>query len=88
MNDEIRNKMLQVLPHLRFAIEEAVKADPSARIELGILAKKTDGSGRVVCSFRADEFVEDLAKLINAGPMTEEERMDAKAVKLLTGFGL
>lgn len=88
MNDEIRNKMLQMLPHLRFAIEEAIEADASVGIELGILAKKSDGSGRVVCSFRADEFVEDLAKLLGAGPMTEEERLDAKAVKLLMGFGL
>lgn len=88
MSDEIRNKMLQALPHMRFAIEEALKANNGATIKIGILAVNPDGTGKVACSFAGTEFVEDLATLLGAGPLTDEERMDARAMKFLTEFGL
>ena len=88
MNEEIRQKMLAVLPHLRFAIEEATAANNTAVIHIGILTKNADGSGKVLSSFRAEEFIEDLAKLLDAGPLTDDQRMDARALKFLTEFGL
>lgn len=89
MNDELREKMLLVMPHLRFAVEEATKeAAGAGTVEFGILVKNADGSGKVVASFRAIEFIEDLATLLGAGPLTDEERMDARALKLVTKFGL
>ncbi len=88
MNDEIRQKMLAVLPHLRFAIEEATNANSESAIHIGILTKNPDGSGKVLSSFRAQEFIEDLATLLDAGPLTDDQRMDARALKFLTEFGL
>lgn len=88
MDEEIKNKMLTVLPILRFAIEEAKSTNPEAAIHIGILAKNTDGTGKVISSFRAEEFIEDLAKLLDAGPLTDDQRMDARALKFLTEFGL
>lgn len=89
MNEELRKKMLMVIPHLRFAVEEATtKAGESGQVEFGVLVRNADGSGRVVSSFRAGEFIEDLATLLGAGPLTEEERQGAKAEKLLAEFGL
>lgn len=89
MNEELRKKMLLVLPHLRFAVEEAAaKAAGSGTVEFGVLLRNADGSGRVLASFRGAEFIEDLATLLGAGPLTDEERQDAKAEKLLSEFGL
>lgn len=89
MSNELRTKMLLVLPHLRFAIEEAAKkAGATGSVEIGILVKNADGSGKVMASFRGVEFIEDLATLLGAGPLTEEERQDARAMKLLSEFGL
>jgi hypothetical protein len=89
MNEEIRKKMLMVLPYLRFAIEEAkTKAGETGAVEIGILVKNADGSGKVLASFGAGEFVEDLATLLGAGPLTEEERQDARAESFISQFGL
>lgn len=88
MDDDIRNKMLTALPHMRFAIEEALKANPTAEIKIGILAKNPDGTGKVVSTFAATEFIEDLATLLEAGPLTDDDRADARAMKFLTDFGL
>ena len=89
MNEELRQKMLLVLPHLRFAIEEAAKkAGATGSVEIGILVKNADGSGRVVASFHAGEFIEDLATLLGAGPLTNEQRLEARAEKLIAEFGL
>jgi hypothetical protein len=88
MDDDIRSKMLTALPHMRFAIEEALQANPNANIQIGILAKNADGTGKVVATFAASEFIEDLAALLEAGPLTDDDRADARAMKIITGIGL
>lgn len=89
MNEELRKKMLEVLPHLRFAIEEAsIRAGTTGTVEVGILVRNADGSGSVVSSFRAGEFIADLGALLGAGPFTDEERQTARAEKFLSEFTL
>jgi hypothetical protein len=89
MNDELRKKLLLVLPHLRFAEEEAkAEAGADGKALFGILVTKPDGTGKVVATFEAPEFVEDLAKLLDAPPLTEEDRADARAAKFLQRLGL
>jgi hypothetical protein len=86
--DEVRKNLLIALPHLRFAIEEGKKkAGDGCTVEIGILVRNADGSGRIVSSL-AGEFIEDLATLLGAGPLTDAERQDAKAEKLIQEFGL
>lgn len=89
MNDELRKKLLLVLPHLRFASEEAkTEAGDGGKVLFGVLVMKSDRTGKVVATFEAPEFVEDLAKLLDAPPFTEEDRADARAAKFLQKLGL
>ena len=83
--EEARQRVLQVIPHLRYAMKDAAKeAGEGGTVEIGILAVKHDGSGgRVVCRFNAGEFWEDLALVVNAPRQTEESEMDAKAQQLV-----
>lgn len=87
--DELRKKVLLALPHLRFAAEEAkAEAGTDGKVLFGVLVKKPDGTGRVLATFDAGEFVEDMAALIDAPPMTEEDRMSARAEQFLHRMGL
>jgi len=89
MKDELRKKMLLALPHLRFASDEAKKeAGEGGKVLFGILVKKTDGTGKVLATFDAGEFAEDLAILLDAPPLTEEDRADARATQFLDKMGL
>lgn len=89
MNDDLRKKLLLVLPHLRFAEEEAKReAGPDGKALFGILVTKADGTGKVLATFEAGELVEDIAKLIDAPPFTEEDRADARAAQFLSKLGL
>jgi hypothetical protein len=63
-----RQRMLLLIPHIRHAIEEA---RTRGKVELGILAvDASDGGGRVMCRFDAEEFFEDLAQLVGAATST------------------
>lgn len=89
MNDEIRNKVLRVLPHLRFAQEEAKKvAGEGGRVLIGIISVKPDGAGKVLATFEAGEFIEDIAALIDAPALTEEVRQTVRAERFLIEMGL
>lgn len=81
--EEIREKLLAALPHLRYAMKEAAQ---KGRPQVGILAATEDGGGQVVARFEAPEFFDDLAVLIDAPPQTEEDDMEARAVKLVQGI--
>jgi hypothetical protein len=77
--ESIRQKVLLCIPHFRHAIK---KARAEGKAEIGILAI-TDKGGRVICHFEAEEFIEDLAKLVGAGPHTEEDEMVASAQEIV-----
>lgn len=86
MNDELRQKFVKVIPHLRFGIEEA-KKETEGEVLFGVLVVK-ENTGKVVFTFKAAEFVEDLAALVDAPPMTNEDRMNAKVAQFLSRFGI
>ena len=89
MKDELRKKMLLALPHLRFAAEEAKsEAGEGGKVLIGILVTKADGTGKVLATFAAAEFVEDLAALLDAPALTDEDRADARASQFLHKLGL
>lgn len=94
MNDdkkkEIREKIRQVLPYFRYAMKEAAQeASGDGHVMFGVLAYKPDGSGRVVASFRASEFFDDLAEVLDLPKEnTDEEDLDAQAVQLLNKLGI
>lgn len=82
---EAKERLLEALPHLRFAASEA---QLEGTVQLGILAVKEDGTGNIKARFDAAGFFEDLALVIDAPPQTEDDIIDAKAVKLLQQLGL
>jgi hypothetical protein len=82
--EEAKRDLLAIMPYLRFAIEEANKG---GRARLGILREDVEGGGKIECRFSC-EFLEDVALLIEAPPMTEEDRLKAKASQFRSSIGL
>jgi hypothetical protein len=76
--EEARANLLNVLPHIRHAIDVA-KAKGTAK--LGILCEFPDGGGKVEARFEI-EFLEDLAVAIGAPEQTEEDNQTAAARRL------
>jgi hypothetical protein len=86
--DEIKQKFLKVLPHFRYAIKQAKeKAGEQGSVQLCVAAM-TKTSGQMLAQFEACEFIEDIAKLIDAPDYTEEDELEAKAEELCFKFGL
>lgn len=86
---EVREKLQSLMPYLLVATEDAkAEAGEGGEVRFGILLKRTDGSGKVLASFRAEEFAEDLARLLDAPPLTDEARADVRATGFLQKFGL
>jgi hypothetical protein len=81
--EDAKRDLLIMLPHLRYAVETAAL---EGTVELGVLSTKPDGSGRLQCRFEAPGFVEDLALLLGAGPMTAEDRQEAAAQSIVDQF--
>ena len=81
--EDAKKDLMTLLPHLRYAVETAAK---EGAVQLGILATKPDGSGRVVVQMEAPGFVEDLALILGAGPFTKEDRQEAAAQCIVDQF--
>jgi hypothetical protein len=78
--EEIKDKFRSLIPHLQYAVEMAKKERTPG---LAITYTREDNSGRIICQFRAEEFLEDLVALIGAPPLSEESRLDARAKDIL-----
>lgn len=81
--EALKEKMLAGLPYLRIA---AMKAKVNGTVMLGILSVNPDGSGQITARFEAQEFFEDLAAILGAGPITEEQHFDANALEFLSNI--
>lgn len=81
MSETAKEKMLQVIPFLRDAMKQArEEGEPM----LGILAVNPSGGGKVVCRFRADEFVDDLCEVLGVPKEnTEGEQLKVAAEKIV-----
>ena len=82
--EEAKRDLLLVIQHLRFAVEEAQKIGTP---RLGILSVKEDGSGRIECKLDC-AFIEDVALLIGAPELSEEDRTACRAKGLMDKLGL
>jgi hypothetical protein len=79
-----RQRILQVIPHLRYSIKEAEKHfSGEGKVEIGILAVAHDGYGKVISRFSANEFLEDLATVVCAGPQTKDNELEARARQII-----
>lgn len=78
--DEARARLLQALPHFRFAMKLAAK---NGAPMVGILSVAPDGSGSVEAKFAAPDFFDDLALVLGAPAQTTEDDMTAGATKLM-----
>jgi hypothetical protein len=81
MIEEARENLLVVIPHLRHAM---ALAKEEGKPMLGILAVEPNGGGRIVVKFEAEEFVNDLCRLLGvAVENTKEETSEAAATRLV-----
>jgi hypothetical protein len=83
--EEAIKDLLEVVKYLRYSVK---KASADGELEIGILSVKPDGSGKVESRFRANEFIEDIATVIDAPAYTEEDELEAKALELLQKMGI
>lgn len=84
--EELKAKLLELIPYMKQAIAEANTDGGKAHI--GILQVKPDDSGRIVGKFRADEFFKDLSDLLDAPEITEEDKQNYEATKFLSKLNL
>ena len=68
------------LPYFRKAVADAKK---QGIVQLGVMATNPDGSGQVVMRFDSEDFFEDLALVLDAGPQTDEDNKKAGALAFL-----
>jgi hypothetical protein len=71
-------KLLEILPHLRYSVAQAAKEGTA---KLGILSEDEFGGGKIVSQFRAEEFLNDLAELLEAPPQNAEDDNSAAALQ-------
>lgn len=62
--EEARQRLLDVLPHLRLALEEAKLLAPDGTVGLAVIITRADGTGRLTARFHGKEFFEDLAVML------------------------
>lgn len=82
--EEARNRLLQAMPHFRFAMKQAALKGAA---HVGILAVQPDGSGNVEAKFAAPDFFNDLALVLGAPPQSKEDDMMAGATRLVQQLG-
>jgi len=73
-------RLKDVTPHLRHALRLAKQA--GGHVQIGFLSVHPNGTGQIVCRFDADEFVEDLAAVLDMGPEMDEQRTATTAKEL------
>ncbi len=79
MNKEIAKvKLLEILPHLRYSVAQATKKGTAM---IGILSEDKLGGGEVISQFYAEEFLNDLAELLEAPPQNAEDDNSAAALQ-------
>lgn len=87
--DDAKARLLTALPFLRHAMEEALaEAGEGGNAGLGIIATKADGSGKVIARFEAPAFFEDLAEVLGASELSDEDRAVARMRQFLDEHGL
>lgn len=80
-----KERLISLYPYLMHSVE---KAKEEGEVQLGILSVKPDGTGQIISQFQADEFLADLAAVIEAPPVTKEQFADAEAAYFLSKHGL
>jgi len=76
-----KERILAALPHLKLAIDMARIEMPTANVGLGIIAKFPDGGGKVVATFHASEFFNDIAEVMGVKDQMgwmEPEKLNGK----------
>jgi hypothetical protein len=86
--EEAKETLVSALPYFRKAVADARTSDSEGTVKMAIVHKYADGTGKVGMTFDCDEFFDDLALVLGAGPQTEEDDLKAEARKFVQKFGL
>jgi hypothetical protein len=70
-----RKRLRSVLPHLFIAANAALIEVEGGTLQLGVIAKKADGGGRITAAFDAETFLRDLEILV--GPLLTRDADEA-----------
>lgn len=76
---EAVGRIAAALRHLRIAAEMARVSEEGARVELGIIAKRPDGGGRITATFQTDGFLADLDAMVAREKCRECYEVDTHA---------
>lgn len=70
--EEARASLIAVVSHLSIAAEMAkVQVGPGGTIKLAIVSQRADGSGSVGATFEAEEFCDDLVRVLDDPELKE-----------------
>jgi hypothetical protein len=82
---DLRTKLLEFVPHLRHAFEEARREGIP---KLAVIASRPDGGGKVVAQFDGDGFLSDICGLLGVpASNSKEQRIEASAAAIVAMFG-
>lgn len=81
---EIRDRLLRGLKHMRLAAEFAKETAEAGggKVKIGILATRADGARKIICTFDAPEFFEDIAAVLGVPPITADDKTEC-AIEML-----
>lgn len=83
--EEIRERLLRGLKHMRLAAEFAKETAEAngGTVKIGILATRADGARKICCTFDAPAFFDDLATVLGIPPLTEDDKLDCAADEIV-----
>lgn len=81
--EQIIDDLTVAIPYFRAALEDAKEdLEPGGRVQMAIITKNADGSGKVGMSFDPFELFDDIAALIDLPDQTGEDELNYKAEKI------
>lgn len=83
--NEAKERIKSALIYLQYAVEEARK---HGFAKLAIVAEMPDNTGKMLASFQCDDFMNDIALVVGAGPLNDKDRATARAAAFVQRLGI
>lgn len=84
-----KERLLVAIPYFRNAVNSAkANAGAGGKVQMGILAVKPDGSGKIEMQFDCEEFFKDIEEVLGSPEHTIEKDMEVEAFKFMNQHGI
>jgi hypothetical protein len=69
--EEARERLIDAIPHIAIAMQMAKIEVPDGVVQLAVVSKRANGSGRVTATFEGEEFLKDIIAALGFKDMGE-----------------